>query len=143
VVLTAPQADDHPVAGTDTHQPPGQEHTMTNHWIGLGRLARDPELHHTESGKAVARMRIAVNRNSDTDTADFFDVVAFDKLAESVAEYCPKGRQVLVEGTLRHQTWADKATGENRSRVEIVAHRVEFLALARHADEPAWPDEAA
>lgn len=114
---------------------------MTNHWIGLGRLTKDPELHYGESGKAVARLRVAVNRNSDD--ADFFDVVAFDQLAESVAEYCPKGRQVLVEGALRHQSWADKATGEKRSRVEIVARRIEFLALSRQTDQDALPDGAA
>ena len=108
---------------------------MTNLWIGVGRLARDPELRFAESGKAVAPMRLAVPRPGDGEEADFFDVVAFGTLAEACAEHLGKGRQVLVEGTLRQQTWADAGTGERRSRVEILANRVQFLGSPRRETE--------
>ncbi|MBW3643854.1 MAG: single-stranded DNA-binding protein [Actinobacteria bacterium] len=109
---------------------------MTNIWIGVGRLTKDPELRFTSSGKAVAPMRVAVPRPADGDEADFFDVVAFGPLAEACAEHLTKGREILVEGALRHQTWSDASTGERRSRVEIVANRVQFLGAPRRESQP-------
>lgn len=104
---------------------------MTNIWIGVGRLTRDPELRYAESGKAVAPMRIAVPRAGEDDSTDFFDVVAFGQLAEACATHLTKGRQVLVEGALRQHTWTDNDSGERRSKVEVVANRVQFLDAPR------------
>lgn len=116
---------------------------MTNIWIGLGRLTREPELRHAQSGKAITRMRVAVPRSTDGDTADFFDAVAFGQLAEACATHLTKGRQVLVEGALRQQTWTDASSGERRSRVEIVANRLEFLGSPRRdAEDGTTPDAA-
>ena len=69
-------------------------------------------------------MRIAVSRTGG-DAADFFDVVTWERQAEIVAEYCAKGRRIAVEGRLHHSTW--ETEGQKRSKVEIVAHRVELL----------------
>lgn len=114
---------------------------MTNIWIGVGRLARDPELRYAESGKAVAPLRIAVGRAGDSDDADFFDVVAFGDLAEACATHLVKGRKVLVEGALRQHTWTDAASGDRRSRVEVVANRIQFLDAPRR-DDVAAPEAA-
>jgi len=108
---------------------------MTNIWIGVGRLARDPELRYGESTKAVAAMRIAVARAGGGDDADFFDVACFGQLAEACATHLTKGRQVLVEGSLRQHTWTDAATSERRSRVEVVANRVQFLDGPRRSED--------
>ncbi len=110
---------------------------MTNLWIGVGRLTRDPELRYAESGRAVAPMRVAVPRSGD-DGADFFDVVAFGTLAEACAEHLAKGRRVLVEGSLRHNTWND-TEGAQRSKVEIIANRVQFLDAPRRDAGSAEP----
>ena len=110
---------------------------MTNLWIGVGRLTRDPELRYAESGKAVAPMRVAVPRAGD-DGADFFDVVAFGTLGEACAEHLAKGRRILVEGSLRHNTWND-TEGAQRSKVEIIANRVQFLDSPRREVTTADP----
>ena len=110
---------------------------MTNIWIGVGRLTRDPELRYAESGKAVAPMRIAVPRAGEGDNTDFFDVVAFGQLAEACGTHLAKGRQVLVEGTLRQQSWTDNDSGERRSKVEILANRVQFLDAPRRDENEA------
>jgi single-strand DNA-binding protein len=116
---------------------------MTNIWIGVGRLTRDPELRYAESGKAVAPMRIAVPRAGEGDDADFFDVVAFGQLAEACATHLSKGRQVLVEGALRQQSWTDADSGDRRSRVEVIANRVQFLDAPRREEvAEATPDAA-
>jgi single-strand DNA-binding protein len=113
---------------------------MSNIWIGDGRLTKDPEMRYAQSGKAVTAIRLAVDRSGSDNVADFFDVVAFGNLAEVTAKYLSKGRHVLVEGSLRHQTWTDAESGDRRGRVEIVANRVTFLGGPRQEVEP---DEAA
>lgn len=98
-----------------------------NQVILLGRLTRDPETRTTPSGKSVTSFSIAVDRQTQDDQADFFDVTAWEKLGELVSQYLSKGRRVLVQGRLRQDSWDDKETGKKRSRVDVVATDVTFL----------------
>lgn len=98
-----------------------------NQVILMGRLTRDPEPRTTPSGKTVVRFSIAVDRQTADDTADFFDVTAWEKLGELVVQYLGKGRRVLVQGRLRQDSWDDKESGKKRSKVEVVATDVTFL----------------
>ena len=97
-----------------------------NQVILMGRLTRDPEQRTTTSGRTVVSFSIAVDRQTQDDQADFFDVTAWEKLGELVMQYLSKGRRVLVQGRLRQDSWEDKETGK-RSRVEVVASDVTFL----------------
>ena len=93
----------------------------------IGRLARDPELRFTASGKAVATFSVAVNRPfSKTNEADFFNIVVWGRSAENCANYLAKGRLVGIEGRLQSRSYETK-TGERRYVTEIVANQVEFL----------------
>lgn len=98
-----------------------------NQVILMGRLTRDPEQRTTTTGKTIANFSIAVDRGGQDDTADFFDVTAWEKLGELVMQYLSKGRRVLVQGRLRQDSWDDKETGKKRTRVEVVATDVTFL----------------
>lgn len=98
-----------------------------NQVILLGRLTRDPETRTTPSGKSVTSFSIAVDRQTQDDQADFFDVTAWEKLGELVSQYLSKGRRVLVQGRLRQDSWDDKETGKKRSRIDVVATDVTFL----------------
>lgn len=78
---------------------------MLNRIIIMGRLTRDPELRHTQSGTAVASFSLAVdrdfkNQNGEKET-DFIDVVAWRNSAEFVSRYFTKGRMAVVEGRLQ------------------------------------------
>ena len=73
---------------------------MLNRIIIMGRLTRDPELRHTQSGTAVASFSLAVdrdfkNQNGEKET-DFIDVVAWRNSAEFVSRYFAKGRMAVV-----------------------------------------------
>lgn len=73
---------------------------MLNRIIIMGRLTRDPELRHTQSGTAVASFSLAVdrdfkNQNGEKET-DFIDVVAWRNSAEFVSRYFTKGRMAVV-----------------------------------------------
>jgi len=98
-----------------------------NQVILLGRLTRDPEQRTTSTGKTIASFSIAVDRGGESDSADFFDVTAWEKLGELVIQYLAKGRRVLVQGRLRQDSWDDKETGKKRSRIEVTATDVTFL----------------
>lgn len=117
-----------------------------NQVILMGRLTRDPEQRTTASGRTVVSFSLAVDRQTQDDQADFFDVTAWEKLGELVMQYLAKGRRVLVQGRLRQDSWEDKETGKKRSRVEVVASDVTFLDGpsgdgAAHASAPAKKEE--
>ena len=103
---------------------------MLNKIIIMGRLPRDPELRHTQSGTAVASFSLAVDRDFKDKTTgekstDFIDVVAWRNSAEFVSRYFTKGRMAVVEGRLQIRDWTDKDGGKRRS-AEIVADNVYF-----------------
>ncbi|WP_026478085.1 single-stranded DNA-binding protein [Alkaliphilus transvaalensis] len=98
-----------------------------NSVVLIGRLARDPELRFTTSGKAVATFSVAVNRTfSKTKEADFFNIVVWGKSAEHSANYLSKGRLVGIQGRLQSRSY-ETQTGEKRYVTEVVADQVEFL----------------
>ena len=98
-----------------------------NQVILLGRLTRDPEQRTTASGKNVVSFSIAVDRQSQDDQADFFNITAWYKLGDLVMQYLSKGRRVLIQGRLRQDSWEDKDTGKRQSRIEVTASDVTFL----------------
>ena len=102
---------------------------MLNRVILMGRLTKDPELRHTQSGLSVTSFSIAVDRSykgqdGERET-DFYDVVAWRSTADFVCNYLSKGRMVVVEGKLQTRSWQDKS-GNNRKSVEVVADSVYF-----------------
>lgn len=102
---------------------------MLNHIVIMGRLTRDPELRHTQSGTAVVSFTLAVDRdrkdqNGEKET-DFIECVAWRNTAEFVSNYFTKGRVAVVSGRLQVRKWTNKE-GETRYSTEIVAENVYF-----------------
>jgi len=98
-----------------------------NQVILMGRLTRDPEQRTTSTGKIIVSFSVAVDRGGQDDSADFFNINAWEKLGELVMQYLSKGRRVLVQGRLRQDRWDDKDSGKKQSRVEVTATDVTFL----------------
>jgi single-strand DNA-binding protein len=104
-----------------------------NRVLLTGRLTADPELRYTQSGRAVARLRIAVNRqwqNPETGVREedttFVTVVVWGKQAENCAAHLQKGRLVAVDGRLSIRDFETK-DGEKRRVAEVIAQSVHFL----------------
>ena len=97
----------------------------------MGRLAADPQLRQTTTGKNVASFRIACDRGrrdaNGQSQADWLDVVAWDRTAEFVCKYFQKGSLIAVDGRLQSRQYQDK-NGNNRTAIEIVANNVNFAA---------------
>ena len=103
---------------------------MLNRIILMGRLTRDPELRHTQTGTAVASFSLAVDRDfkdkaTGEKATDFIDVVAWRQTGEFVSRYFTKGRMAVVEGRLQLRDWTDK-DGNKRRTAEVVADNVYF-----------------
>lgn len=111
----------------------------------IGNLGRDPEMRYTPSGRPVTTFSVAANRQytnaegeKQTDT-EWFNVVAWGKLAEICNQYLAKGRKVYVEGRLQSRQWED-AQGTRHTSVEIVAN--EMIMLGSRPSEDHTDDEA-
>lgn len=97
----------------------------------IGRLVRNPELRHTESGVSVCNFTMAVDRtfpdkNGDYGV-DFIDFTAWRKLAEMIFERYKKGDLIAVEGSLQVEQWTDK-DGNPRSSAAIVVDNCRKLS---------------
>lgn len=103
----------------------------------VGRLTRDPELRHTNSGRAVCQLNLAINRTFTNQNgereADFINVVVWDKQAENVCKYVTKGRLVSVEGRLQSRSYDDK-DGKKVYVTEVVAEEAYFADTKRDAE---------
>ena len=108
----------------------------------IGNLSSDVELRELGEDKRVGSFRIAVNRPTADEEADFFRVTVWNKQAELCARYLAKGRRVGIEGRLRTNSWTDD-DGNKRSAVEVVANRVEFLSPPPDAKETPFAAAAA
>lgn len=98
----------------------------------IGRLGRDPELRHSQSGAAVCNMTIATDESftdrdgNRQDRTEWHRVTAFQKTAENCANFLAKGSLVHVSGSLTTRKWQDQQ-GQDRYTTEIKADRVQFL----------------
>jgi single-strand DNA-binding protein len=94
----------------------------------IGRLVSEPDV--AKAGETdICRMRLAVQRRGQDKGAVFFDVKTFNGQARACAEYLSTGDEVAVSGRLELDEWEHE--GQKRSRLYVVAERVEFLRKAR------------
>lgn len=107
-----------------------------NKTFHIGNLTRDPELRNTSTGKAIASFSLAVQDSKET---IFLDFEAWEKTAELVCKYKKKGEPLAVEGRLKVDSWEDKDTKKKRSKVIIVAERIEFLSGGKGGENNAAP----
>lgn len=105
-----------------------------------GRLTRDPELHSSNDGEtAICAMRLAIDRRGEG--AVFCDVKCFAAQAMACHDHLSKGSPVAVSGRLELDEW-EAAGGSKRSRLYIIAQRIEFLGQRPREDAPE-PEPAA
>jgi single-strand DNA-binding protein len=101
-----------------------------NQVVLMGRLTRDPELRHTQTGTPVSSFSLAVDRGFGSKDGgerqtDFIDIVAWRNTAEFVSKYFVKGQMAAVTGRLQIRDWTDK-DGNKRRSAEVIADNVYF-----------------
>ena len=103
-----------------------------------GVLGNDPELKTSKSGKAFTQMSIVVSAGQDDggkDVGQWLRVTCFGETAERLVHQAKKGDRVYVEGALTLNSWADKATGEARSGLNVAAWKCERVVnIGKHRE---------
>lgn len=102
-----------------------------NKVILIGRLTKDVELRYTQTNNtAVASFSLAVNRkfvkSGEERQADFFNIIAWNKLAENISKYLFKGNQVAISGRLETRSWDDQ-NGQKHYVTEVIAEEIDFI----------------
>jgi single-strand DNA-binding protein len=98
----------------------------------IGNVGRDPEMRYTPGGAAVTSFSVAVSRrwttpeNEVRDETEWFNVVAWNKLAETCNQLITKGRKVYIEGRLQTRSWEGQ-DGQKKYRTEVVASTMLLL----------------
>lgn len=100
-----------------------------NKFLCVGRLTRDPEMRALANGKSVAKFTVAVDRRSsarENRETDFFDVTAWERLADTCNTYLKKGMLVLVEGRIQIRSYDDR-DGVKRKAIDVIANDIQML----------------
>jgi single-strand DNA-binding protein len=111
----------------------------------IGRLTRDPDVHYTQKGVAVAEIDLAVNRQWTDEAGEkqeettFVSVTLWARQAEIAGQCLRKGSPVFIEGRLQLSTWDDKQTGQKRSKLSVVGEHMQLLGSKPEGAEPAPP----
>lgn len=103
----------------------------------LGNLGSDPEVRFMPSGKQTAQFSLATNRRYKIEgqvreETEWFQIVAFGRLAEICSEFLKKGKQVFIEGRMRTRNWTDNS-GQKHYRTEVIAEGMRLIGKANTA----------
>ena len=110
-----------------------------NRVVIIGRNTKDIEQKQTTAGTSVVEFSIAVKRTfknaNGENESDFFNCVAFSKLAETISKYVKKGDQIGVEGRLQTRNYTNRE-GKKVYVTEIIVENVEFLWTRKQEENP-------
>ncbi len=98
-----------------------------NRIILVGRLVRDPEFSYAQTGTAICKCAIAVDREfAKNNETDFIPLVSFAKTAETMNNFLHKGSLILVEGALNIDNYQDRE-GNKKTFAKVVVNRFNFM----------------
>lgn len=117
----------------------------TNKVFIKGNLGRDPELRHTQAGKAVCSLNVATNEKWTSEGerkthTEWHRVALFGRQAEVAAQYLTKGSEVLIWGKLRTRKYQGSDEVERYS-TDIHVDEIEFVG-GKRADGGNAPQSA-
>ena len=97
-----------------------------------GRLVRDSEIREFQGGGKVLNNALALSRvwydnnGNKHEETDFVDIKANNGTADFIAKWFKKGDGISIKGRLKQESWQDKDTGANRSRLIVVVEDAHF-----------------
>ena len=98
----------------------------------IGNLGGNPEVRATGSGKSVTTFQLATNESwvdkngQRQKRTEWHRIVAWGKIGQDCAKFLHQGSLCMIEGKIRHRTWADKE-GKERQSDEVEASRLVVL----------------
>ncbi len=101
----------------------------------IGNVGKDPEMRFTPNGNPVTSFSVAVNdKHGEESTTEWFNVVTWQKLAETCNQFVYKGMTVYVEGRQQTRTW-ESDDGVKHYKAELIAGKVIFLSKKPDGEE--------
>jgi single-strand DNA-binding protein len=111
----------------------------------IGNLGKDPEVRYLPSGDAVANFSLATTETwkdksgQKQEKTEWHSVEVFGALAKIVQDYCTKGKQIYIEGSITYQEWTDKDNvKKNRTKIKLSGPQAKLVLLGggkRERDE--------
>ena len=99
----------------------------------IGNVGKEAEMRFTPSGKPVTSFSVAVNsKYGENESTEWFNIVTWNKLAETCNQYITKGQQVFVEGRLQTRSW--EVEGVKHYKTEVIANKVLFLGQRKQGE---------
>lgn len=105
----------------------------------IGRLGKDPEVRHLDSGMTVSNFSIATSESytnkqgEKVEQTEWHNIVAWGKLAEIIEKWVTKGMLIYIEGKLKTRKW-DK-DGQTHYATEIFADSMQMLSKSEPKDQ--------
>ena len=95
--------------------------------IIIGNVGGEVTVRTTNTGKQVANFSVAVNeRFGENEQTTWFQVVAWEQLAQIAAEHIVKSQLLLVEGRVSASIWTDQ-NGGIQVTLKLTARNIRFL----------------
>lgn len=116
----------------------------------IGRLTKDAEIRTTTTGKKVASFSMAISDGKDQngqEITQYFNLSAWDRLAEIIESYVKKGTKIAVVGSLKNRSW-DKPDGTKGYATDILVREMEILSSksetsSSSSESPQQPSDSA
>ncbi len=106
-----------------------------------GRLGFDPDLRHTQSGKSICTMKLAVSdKYNGEETTLWLKVKVWGAMAEPCAQYLYKGKKISVSGKLSLETWTAN-DGTEKYDITLTAFSVDFGEKVQKPNQAAKQEE--
>jgi single-strand DNA-binding protein len=113
-----------------------------NKLLLIGRLGQDPILKKTTSGKSVVEISLATNSlKGKNSPPDWHKLVFWEKKADLINEYCHKGDQLGIEGSVFYDEWVDKDTEKKVRLAKVNVDKMEFLSKSQKSQTGHAPNQ--
>ncbi|SFC92186.1 single-strand binding protein [Zunongwangia mangrovi] len=106
--------------------------TIRNKVQLIGNVGNTPEITNLDTSKKVARLSLATNdyyrnqKGESVQDTQWHNLVAWNKQAEIIENYVPKGKEIAIEGKLISRSYEDKE-GNKRYVTEILVSEILLL----------------
>ena len=115
-----------------------------NHVILVGRLATDPIVEETSTGKKRTCVNLAITRGyrnaNGVYETDFIRIVLWNGMASNTKEYCHQGDMIGIKGRIQNRSYEIEPENEEEKPItkyitEVIAEKVSFISSKNSISE--------
>lgn len=108
----------------------------------IGRMAADPELKYTASGKAVCNFNLAVDDGfGENKKTLWIRVTCWGQTAEAAQKYAGKGHRVGITGRITQETWKREGSDREETKTGVTCERLDLLEPKKDGGQQSSPQQ--